>query len=143
MESVLREIGKQSAKIVRILTKVTEQYPETGKQLDLALYAAIRIEKSLGKYIEEGASESVERGVEGVRTERVGGRVGGSDPLLEAAFANIEGFRESTAKLESKINVLINESESHHKHHYYLMDPKPLSTSQPKRLKPARLSRRR
>lgn len=43
MEGWLREISRQAGKICRILTKLTEKYPETSAEVDLALYAAIKI----------------------------------------------------------------------------------------------------
>lgn len=52
MESVLREIAKQTNKISRILTKITEKYPQTASEIELALFAAIKIERTVTKCME-------------------------------------------------------------------------------------------
>jgi hypothetical protein len=43
---------KQSNKIIRILTRHSEQHPKISGEVDLALYAAIKIEKTVNKYID-------------------------------------------------------------------------------------------
>ena len=43
MDNILKEVNKQATKIIRILTKVTEKVPDSSKDIDLALYAAIKI----------------------------------------------------------------------------------------------------
>lgn len=56
MESVLREILKQNSKISRIIAKTAEQYPQTSTELDLALYASIKIDKLLHKHIDNSST---------------------------------------------------------------------------------------
>lgn len=34
-----------------------------------------------------------------------------TDPILDAAVKNIESFRQAACKLDSKINILVNESQ--------------------------------
>ncbi len=43
MESVFKDICKQINKIIRILTKVSESHPKVSKEIDLALYASIKV----------------------------------------------------------------------------------------------------
>jgi hypothetical protein len=52
MQGVFREIAKQTNKISRILTKISEQYPQTASEIELALFAAIKIERTVSKYTE-------------------------------------------------------------------------------------------
>lgn len=56
METELREISKQTNKISRILTKIIEKYPQTSSEIELALFAAIKIEKTVNKYLKSPSS---------------------------------------------------------------------------------------
>jgi hypothetical protein len=102
MEGLLQEILKHTNKISRIITKVSQQEPQLSAQLDLALYSSLKIEKMVRKH-----SDLLSPGP----PEGNPGKVSYSDPIFDAAMRNIEGFKQVTSKLESKINVLVNESE--------------------------------
>jgi len=51
METAFRDIVKQTNKISRILTKITEKYPQTTSEVELALFATIKIERTANKYL--------------------------------------------------------------------------------------------
>ena len=51
MESILKEVHKQTNKIIRILNKISEKWPDVCSDIELAMYAAIKIEKTVGKSI--------------------------------------------------------------------------------------------
>lgn len=45
MDSIFKEILRQTSKVIKILTRLEDQYPKLTAELDLALYAAIKMEK--------------------------------------------------------------------------------------------------
>lgn len=98
METIFKEILKQNNKIIRILTKVTEQHPKLSEEIDLALYASIKIEKTVNKYLEKGPPK------ESILTPaldefQIGHKDDTTDVFFNAAMQAIENFKDSTFKL--------------------------------------------
>ena len=65
MESILKEVHKQTNKIIRILNKISDKWPDVCSDVELAMYAALKIEKTVGKSLSTHLEEDdldVEKG---------------------------------------------------------------------------------
>lgn len=85
---------------------MTDAHPKLSGELDLALYAALKIEKTLNKFMNGMSTRDViefspiHPSITHLPTSQ--------DALFDAAMQNIENFKNSAFKLERKVNVLIS-----------------------------------